>query len=283
MFRRLSILVLMLALLTSGCGLRVQVPVQGRVGEEVHESIKIDLPDTQDPLSLTFKFGAGDLKLSPASGPDLVSGSVTYNIPDLKPEIHTEGANVTMQTGKYNLNGIPNLDKMKNEWDLQIGPQPLALTIEAGAYDGEYEFGGLALTDLTIKDGASDVKLKFSSPNKTEMDLFRYDTGASDVSMEGLANANFRAMVFNSGAGNYTLDFSGELKHDAMVTIDSGVSNVTLLIPEGVAAQVSVEGGLLNVTAPGWEKDGKVYRQKGSGPLLTIIVEMGAGNLVLTR
>jgi hypothetical protein len=283
MFRHFSILVLILALLISGCGLRVQAPVEGRVGEDVREAIKIAVPETQEPLSLTFKFGAGDLKLSPASGPDLVSGSVIYNIPDLKPEIEVEDATVTMQTGKYNLNGIPNLDKMKNEWDLQIGPYPLALSIEAGAYDGDYEFGGLALTSLTVKDGASDVKLKFSSPNKAAMDILRYDTGASKVSMEGLANANFRAMIFNSGAGNYTLDFSGELKHDATVTIDSGVSNVTLIIPDGIAAQVSVEGGLLNVSAPGWEKNGGVYCRKGAGPLLTIIVDMGAGNLVLTR
>lgn len=281
MFRRFLVFALALALLTSACGLRVDVPVKGRVGEEVTDQIEIPVPDSKDPLSLTFKFGAGKLKLSPGSGPDLVSGTAIYNVSDLKPEVSTDGGDVTVQTGKYSLTGVPNFDKMKNEWDLQIGAEPLALVIEAGAYDAEYEFGGLALTGLTVKDGAADVELKFSSPNQAEMDILRYNTGASDVRLEGLANANFRAMIFNGGAGNYTLNFSGELQRDATVTIDSGLSNVTLIIPDGMAAQVSVEGGLLNVSAPGWEQKGGLYTRTGSGPMLTIIVEMGAGNLVL--
>lgn len=282
MFRRFLVLTLALALLTSACGLRVDIPVKGRVGEEVTDQINIPAPDTKDPVNLTFKFGAGDFKLSPGSGPDLVSGTAIYNVADLKPEIFTDDADVTMQTGEYKFTGIPNFDDMKNEWDLQISTQPMSLVIEAGAYDGEYELGGLSLTSLDISDGAADVYLKFSSPNLTEMDIFRYSTGASNVKLEGLANANFRTFIFNSGAGDYTLDFSGGLKRDATVTIDSGFSNVILIIPDGVAVQVNVEGGLMNVNASGWEQRGGMYTKNGDGPMLTILVEMGAGNLTLT-
>ena len=71
------------------------------------------------------------------------------------------------------------------------------LTIESGAYDGTFEFGGLSLNNLTIKDGAANVELAFSEPNLVEMSTFRYETGASDVKMSGLANANFSIFDFS--------------------------------------------------------------------------------------
>ncbi len=91
-------------------------------------------------------------------------------------------------------------------------------------------------------------------------------------------------MIFNSGAGDYTLDFTGTLKRDATVTVSSGLSNLIVVIPEGVNANVTVEGGLANVSAgSGWSQNDNIYSQAGSGPTLTFIIKMGAGNLTLTK
>ena len=158
------------------------------------------------------------------------------------------------------------------------------LTIEAGAYKGDFEFGGLALNNLTVKDGAADVTMNFSEPNQTEMSVFQYETGASDVKMNGLANANFGLMDFSSGAGDYTLDFSGDLKRDASITISSGLSNVIIVVPEGVNAVITVDSGVSNINAgSSWEKNGNIYTQKGEGPTLTFVIEIGAGNVTITR
>jgi hypothetical protein len=116
------------------------------------------------------------------------------------------------------------------------------------------------------------------------MAQFSYTTGASNVTMEGLANANFKTFIFNSGAGNYTLDFSGDLQRDATVSIDSGFSDLTIVIPQGVNASVTVDSTLADVSfGDGWTQQGKIYSQKGEGPALTIIINMGAGNLRLTK
>jgi hypothetical protein len=156
------------------------------------------------------------------------------------------------------------------------------LLINAGAYKGEFDLGGLSLQSLRIGDGASDVRLDFSAPNKVEMDSLRYNTGASHVELTGLANANFETLVFKGGAGDYKLDFSGELKRDATVTIDAGFSSVTVVVPEGVAARVFVDSGLSNVDIGGnWEKSGNEYSLAGEGPRLTINVNIGAGSLTL--
>jgi hypothetical protein len=161
---------------------------------------------------------------------------------------------------------------------------PMDLTIEAGAYDATLEFGGLALKGLTIKDGAAGVSLSFSSPNQTEMSVLRYETGASNVKLTGLANANFNTLVFQSGAGDYTLDFSGEVQRDATITISSGFSNIILVIPDNVNAVVTMESGLTNVSAgSGWDKSGNLYSQNGDGPTLTFLIKMGAGNITLTH
>jgi hypothetical protein len=158
------------------------------------------------------------------------------------------------------------------------------LSIEAGAYTGTFELGGLALNALTIKDGAAEVELAFSEPNLTEMSIFQYGTGASNVKMSGLANANFSLMDFSSGAGDYTLDFSGDLKRDASITISSGLSNMIIVVPEGVNAIVTVDSGASNINAgSSWEQDGKTYTQSGEGPTLTFVINIGAGNVTLTK
>lgn len=116
------------------------------------------------------------------------------------------------------------------------------------------------------------------------MSVFTYKTGASNVNLSRLANANFASLVFESGAGNYTLDFSGEFQRDASVIIRSGMSNLTLVIPQGIAATVQVNEGIANVQFPaGWSKTGTLYTQTGSGASLTIVIEMGAGNLQVIR
>jgi len=89
-------------------------------------------------------------------------------------------------------------------------------------------------------------------------------------------------MTFTSGAGDYTLSFDGDLQRDASVTIDSGVGTVNIIIPEGVNAQVTFDGGLTTVNTNGkWEHNGNVYTLSGSGPTITITVKMGAGTLNL--
>jgi hypothetical protein len=89
-------------------------------------------------------------------------------------------------------------------------------------------------------------------------------------------------MLFESGAGNYSLDFSGTLQRDASVTIRTGLSNLALILPSDVPATVTVGGGLSNVsTGSSWTQDGSRYTQQGSGPAWSITVEMGAGNLTI--
>jgi hypothetical protein len=284
MIRKLLLIIFILVFGLTACGFHISLPIT-----ITPEPVQIDQIDVPLPagdtgiINLSLAFGAGDLQIQSGAA-NLVSGTATYNIADFKPVITSNNSTVRIEQGNWRLSGIPDISSIKNEWDLSLGSQPIMLKIDGGAYHAEYHLGGLALTNLTIKDGASDVKLDFASPNLTEMSLLSYDTGASNVSLTGLGNANFTSLVFHSGAGNYTLDFSGGLKRDGSVNIETGVSNTVLVIPKGVPVQLTVDGGLANVTADSsWSKHGNLYTQPGTGPQLTIVVQLGAGNLTLTH
>ena len=272
--------ILILALASMACGFSFDLPEQVKAGPEVKEEISVADPK-EDETRLLLSFGAGNLNLS-TGAKNLVDGTVVYNVEDLKPEIIEDGAQIEIKQG--NFQGLPPFDGMKNEWDLQLGSSPMELEISAGAYEGDFEFGGLALTNLTINDGAADVSLSFSELNLAEMSEFNYSTGASDVRMEGLANANFERFIFNGGAGNYTLDFSGDLQRDATVSVDCGLSDLTLIIPQGVNVVITIDSALADINlGDGWSQKGSVYSQQGDGPTLTIIVNMGGGEITIGK
>ena len=268
--------ILVLALASLACSITVDLPEQAKVGPEITDSITVENPKAEE-AQLDLSFGAGDLTIS-TGAENLVDGTALYNVRDLKPEIVTNDGEIEIKQGKFE--NIPPFEGMKNEWDLKLGRTPMDLTIAAGAYDGNLELGGLALKSLNIQDGASDVELSFSEPNRVEMSTLSYTTGASEVRIDGLANANFKTFVFNSGAGDYTLDFSGELQRDATVSIDCGFSDLTLIIPTGVPAVVTIDSALADIhIGDGWSQKNKTYTQAGEGPILTILINMGAGDL----
>jgi len=282
--KSIFVAILVLALVSMACGVTVDVPVtKFQTGPTQTMTINIPAP-SGGSANLTLQFGAGELHLAPGAVNALVDGTATYNVAELKPVITTTGQDVRVSTGNFEIRGIPSIQTkdFQNVWDLKLGSQPMALKVNAGAYQSTMEFGGLALNNLEINDGAAEVNLKFSQPNLVEMKQFTYATGASSVSLNNLANANFAAMTFRGGAGTYTLDFSGGLKRDAGVTIESGISTVTVTVPQGTPATVVFKGGMSSVNAhDGWQKSGNEYTNPGSGPALTITVTMGAGTLEL--
>ena len=271
---------LVLAFASMACGFNIDLPNAPEPGPEVTDKISVPTPDTNE-VSLSLSFGAGEMTLTPGAS-QLVEGTATYNYEAFKPEVNMDGGNAQIKMG--DVNSFPAFTDLKNIWDLKLGNTPMDLNIEAGAYKGTFEFGGLALNNLTIKDGAAQVELAFSEPNLAEMSVLHYETGASDVKMRGLANANFGMMDFSSGAGDYTLDFSGNLQRDASIKISSGLSNIIIVVPEGVNAEVSVDSGVSNISAgSGWSQNGDMYRQIGEGPTLTFVIDIGAGNVTLTK
>jgi hypothetical protein len=277
--------VLILALSSLACSISINLPEMNvKTGPTVTDPIVVPLPDdAQAVMDVSINFGAGNLTLKPGGKDTLVDGTATYNVPDFKPSVTIRNVSVRIDQGEIDLNGIPSFKQdITNDWNLNLGNHPMSLVIKAGAYTGEYELGGLSITRLEVGDGAARANLSFSAPNQVQMSSLEYITGASEVTLMGLANANTTDLTFRSGAGKYTLEFSGDLRNDMDVYIESGVSTVTVIIPEGTNAQVLTDSGLMTVSTDGtWEHSGNTYQVSGSGYTITLHVKLGAGTLKL--
>lgn len=271
---------IVVTLLASACSFSIKIP-EIKTGETQEVSIRESAPSGGTPR-LTIEMGAGTLNIAGGSS-QLVEGSVRYNVADWKPEVYRQSNEVRLTQTTNGKISVPT-SNIINDWKLALGNTPMELTLQAGAYQGTLDLSGIPLTNLTISDGASDARIIFDKLNPSRMGRLSYKTGASTISLIGLANANFDEMKFEGGAGSYTLDFTGQLQHDTTVKLTAGLSTVKVLIPAELNAVVKITGGVNNVTAKGtWTVDGDTYKNQTSGPLLTIQVEMGIGNLQLEK
>jgi hypothetical protein len=270
------VLVATVGFMVTGCGIGIGPTQTFDINEKLGGAAVTDV---------TVSMGAGTLEVgSGASG--LVSGTISYNVEKWKPEVVRGDSSVAIKQGTTKgLDGVGT--DVVNDWKLKLGAAPIRLAVTAGAYEGTYELGGLALQKLSIEDGAAKTHVNFASANLSQLETLSYDTGASTVTLSGLADANFKKLEFNGGAGSYTFDFSGELRTSGSVTIDSGASKVHIIVPSGTAAKVVVNGKLTDVTQEGtWTAADKTYSTPAAassdGKLLSITVNMDVGSLTLT-
>jgi len=273
----LLLILLLPASLSLACSTSLSIP---RIETGELQVFTIQEPaSTQGVTLVEIQMGSGQLDIA-AGGLGLLEGEIRYNVPDWAPELSHFSDHLTLRQERTQA-GIPE-NIVTNDWDLRIGPWPVDLRIEAGAYRGELNLTGLQLANLEISDGTGDARVVFEAPNPLTMDHLRYETGASQVRMTGLGYANFDDMTFSGRAGNYSLDFSGPLQRDARVVISAGFSNLTLTFPENLPVRVEVAGLLNNVSVSGrWLVENGVYTRSGDGPVLEVEVNMSLGNLNL--
>jgi len=275
------LILLALALSLMACTFSVNVP-EVKTGQTRTFEVSEASPPAEEVSSIKIEMGAGSLNLS--GGADkLVEGTITYNIDSWKPGVTRQGNAVTIKQSTSTSVAIP-ADTYKNSWDLKLGSTPIELTLATGAYEGDLELGGLAITALSVTDGASKSIIRFNEPNAANLEQFSYKTGASDVRLEGLGNARASHIEFNGGVGRYTLDFSGINDNDIAVKMDCGMSDITLVIPENVRSIITINGEMNNTNFTGtWTVKDNVYQSGTAGALIEIEIDMSVGNLNLIR
>ncbi len=276
---KIMLVVFILLFTTLACSFNVNLP-KVTTSDETFYIIKEAVPEGQESSELEISMGAGRLNIT-GGAENWITGEVRYNVSFWNPEIQQTNYGIRIIQETNNQIGIPD-EKVINDWNIQLGNHPTDLEINAGAYQGNLDLSGIPLTKLRISDGASQGNIRFDTLNPVEMTSFHYSTGASQIEIIGLANANTDSMIFEAGPGSYTLDFSGDLQRDIDIEINFGLGDVKIIIPKGVSAYVIVDGGLNNVELKGtWNVSGNEYNLYGNGPQLSFDVKMGIGNLQL--
>jgi hypothetical protein len=262
--------------------------VQTQVSELREESVQVPL-DGATSANVDIAFGAGELRVRPGVTQGLLEADFTYNIDELEPVLEEErrGDRLDVSLG-IEAEGLSlNFgDETRNEWDVQLSDAvPISLGLDLGAARGGIDLGRLRLIDARIRTGAADVEIEWSEPNPELLDLLEVDAGAANFKMRQLGNAHFDQMNFTGGAGNFDLDFSGDWQESARVSIDAGLSNLTLVLPRDVGVKVNTDDkALANVNARGFHRRGSAWVNEAyeeSELELVINVDIGLGNLIL--
>lgn len=261
----------------------------------MNEIIDIPVPEGIDLPRLRLIFGAGELTLAPGDSDALLSGEVRYADERLKPVFTVEGGTVTVRNGigddiLGDLKALwENRERFENVWNLRVGAIPLDMFLRVGAARTGINLGGLTIRNLTVEQGATDLSIEFSEPNREPMESFSFTGGASRCLLRGLGNTRTRRIAFRGGAGDYTLEFSGAAPEGMDVTVEAGVGRVVLAVPREVRAVLTRKGGLTAVSSSGaWaQNEGRWYNgdpgtaPDASEPPLRFTVTMGLGALEL--
>jgi hypothetical protein len=245
--RKYIVLAVLAVLLLSACnGVSIS---ETPVGPVQTENISVPAPDA-DTATVNLKFGASDsFQLRPGAE-GLVEGTVRYNVEQLRPTVTINGDAVTIDQTNKSLN-LSN--KLRNEWNLRLSKAvPLSLNVDAGAYRGSYDLGGLRLRALNVSQGAAESTYNFGEPNPEAMERLSFSSGAASVELKNLANANAAAMSFEVGAGSYTLDFGGALARSVTVDVEAGTSNLTIRVPRGTPARIKLDGVVTSAELDGF-------------------------------
>ena len=256
------------------------------VGEIQSQREEIPLSGAES-ATVDILFGAGKLKIEAGTSDQLLAAHFRYNVEQWEPEITYEEGTLTIRQGSTKEDwGIPT-GNTRNEWELELSPDiPLDINIDIGAGEGELDFSEMQIVNLDLDMGAGDFQVRFDEANETPMSVLRLDTGASKLEMVGIGYASPEEVTVNGGVGDITLDLTGRWRGSADVQVTAGVGSVTLRLPDDIGVQVETEGGLTNIEADGFERDGDRYVNDAFGETeiqLLINVTTGIGSLRLVE
>ncbi|MCJ7716902.1 MAG: hypothetical protein MUO54_10355, partial [Anaerolineales bacterium] len=125
----------------------------------------------------------------------------------------------------------------------------------------------------------NDWELIFNDSVPLELEV---TLGAGESILE-LADLNLESFELKMGAGSSYVDLSGELEHDLSVNMQGGVGELTVVLPPETNLDIEVTGGLGEINTQGLYQEGNQFVSKysGSGPVLSITIEAGIGQLNL--
>jgi hypothetical protein len=254
--------------------------------KKVHKEIKFQ---GEKKITVKIDFGGGVINLEKNNTGDILNADFEYNPDKFDMDIDYDkiGESGRLYLRSKSEHGHFDFDTDDNYWHLQFTDRvPIDFEIDVGACETEFDFTGLKINDLALDVGASSTQIIFRKPNPEPISKINIDAGASKLKMKGLGNANFDMLSFDGGVGDFTLDFSGELRNKAYVDIDVGLGSLTLLLPENIGVRIRKEDSFLSSFSIDedefQEVESNVYESENFGKTegeLIFDIEIGLGSV----
>lgn len=230
-------------------------------------------------LSVRVRFAAGKFRLAPSDG-SLYRASLRYDERRFTPLMAYDQDDRELEIGISAGRMGGNLDLDEQQLELALTPEvPIDLRLELGALESAIELGGLMLTDISLKTGASQTRGIFSAPNRTACRDFVVQVGAAELELLGLANSRCARFDVAGGAGQFTLDFTGDWGELTEIRVDLkfGAGELVLRFPESVGVEIDMEKFLAGFSGERLTRVGRRHVSDGFDTAATkILVDVSA-------
>ncbi len=123
-----------------------------------------------------------------------------------------------------------------------------------------------------------EIALNDDVPLEMDIDL---GVGESDLNLGGLT---LQSLLIDTGVGKATVDLTGDWQQSFDVTINGGVGETIIYLPEGVGLRVAASTGIGSLVINGLEKDGDLYTNAAYGDsevTITLDIEGGIGQITV--
>ena len=136
---------------------------------------------------------------------------------------------------------------------------PMNLDVEFGAGRADLDLGGIQMTQLRLRTGASESRIDISEPNPIRMSNANFEVGAADFQVRNLGNLNSERINVDAGVGNVVLGFQGDWQREATVSVDMGLGALELRFPEGLGVRLVKDTFLTSLDSEGLMKRGDSF------------------------
>lgn len=236
-------------------------------------------------LDVRVDYAAGRLRVAPSESPLLYQVELRYD-----ESVFTPVTEYSPEAGRLRVavRGQRDGIRMKNigqeaRATLSLSPTvPLDLDMTFGAGEADLDLGGLSLRRLELSTGASETRVSFSAPNRTEAERIDLRAGVSDFRATGLGNANASRFTFEGGVGSTTLDFGGSWRRSASGSIHIGMGSLDLRFPRELGVKIVKSSFLTQFDSSGLVKRGDAYYSRNwdtAEHQLTLTIEAGMGSI----
>lgn len=236
--------------------LTLPLVVEGQDWKTVTMSQRLD---GEDHVRVSVRYGAGLFSIRSVDGGLLYRMHLEYDEDRFEPLAEYSGNRLELgvETRRRGLD-IDTDEAGELRLELARGI-PMDLELEFGAVKAELDLGGLALTDLDLRTGASESEVDVSEPNPSRIGTARFEVGAAEFTAQSLGNLNADRIEVDAGVGSITLGLEGRWQRDAHLDIDMGLGSLELRIPEGLGIRLRKDSFLTSLDSQGLVKRGDVY------------------------
>ena len=206
------------------------------------------------------EYAAGTLELVPTSGNLLYRMTLRYDAERSVPLSMFQGGAVTIGTRSAASGGWKSGTREANTFRAELTQRvPIRLALELGATRADIQLGGMRLTDLELRAGASEVRLDVDAPNQESLAEFDLDVGAADITLRRAGNLRAAHVRINVGAGSLDYDLDGVWDREIELSANVAVGTLKLRVPTDVGLRVTARTFLAGFERAGLVKRGDAW------------------------